>query len=113
MLSAALSRNHRSYRSYRTYSGKKAQALHCAIKLFEIEGFAEIDVAARFQRGFFHAVNVVRGDGDYWCMAALTFEPAIVSDGLQTIKNRHVQVDDEQARPDTPGYIKCLPTVFG
>ena len=116
MLNAALSRNHRSnrsYLSYRSFLNKKPEAFDRAIELFQIKWFAEIHIAAGFERGFFHAINVVRGDGDDRCVDALAFEPAKLSDGLQTIKNRHVKVDDEQVRPEAPSHIKRLLTVFG
>jgi len=95
-------------------SNQKPEAFNRAIELFQIEWFAEINVAAGFQRGFFHAINVVRGDGDDWrLVAAFALEPAIVSDGLQTIQNRHVQIDDKQAGPESSGHFKRLFAVFG
>ena len=52
----------------------EAEALQRAIELLQIERFAQVKIAAGFQRRFFHAVNVVGGDRDNRHLLAFVFE---------------------------------------
>ena len=93
-------------------SHQEAEAFQGAIELFKIEWFGEIDVRACFKCRFFHAVNVKSRNGDDWRAILVAFELAEAFDSLQTIKNRHVQVDNKQTRTMAPRQIKRLLPIF-
>jgi len=94
------------------YSNQEAEAFQRAIELFKIEWFGEIDIRACFKCRFFHTVNVIGCNGDDWRVVAVVFKLAEALDGLQTIQNGHVQVNDDQTRPMASGQIKRLLAIF-
>jgi hypothetical protein len=115
MLDAALSRidnSYTTYRPYRTDSKQETEALQRAVQFFQIERLGEIAVAARLECGFFHTVNVVGRDRDDRRVVFFTFELAKVFDRLETVENRHVQVNNDETRTKTAREIESLPTVF-
>lgn len=89
------------------------ETLQRAIELFQIKGFAQINIAARFKRGLFHTVDVVSCDRDDWNVFVLAFEFAEVFNRLETVKNRHIEIHYDQAGTIAPRYIKRLLAVFG
>ena len=94
------------------YLNQEAQAFQGAIEVCQIEWFGEIDVRAGFKCRFFHAVNVKSRNGDDWRAVLVAFELAEAFYGFQTVKNRHVQVDNKQTRTMASRQIKRLLAVF-
>ena len=93
-------------------SKQKAQILQRAIEIFQMEGFAEVAVAAVFERGLFHAVNVVSRNRNDRNVLALSLELTEFFDRLQAIQHRHIQIDHHQTGPMPPGYVERLQPVF-
>src|SRR5688572_27665667 len=73
-------------------SNNKTEALQFAIQLFHVERLAEVAVAAGFERGFFHPVNVKCRDGDDGNVLSRCFELANLFYRFESINNRHVQI---------------------
>ena len=90
----------------------KPKVLQRAIEIFQIEWFTEITVAAVFKRCFLHAVNVVGSNGNDRDVISFSLEIAKVFDRLQAIQNGHVQIDNNQTRSISPGYLQSLLAVF-
>ena len=93
-------------------SNDEAEAFEGAIELFHVERLAEVAVAAVFERRFFHAVNVKRGDGDDWNMLAGRFQFADLFDRLEPVDNRHVQIDKNETRTVVIDNFKRFISVF-
>src|SRR5829696_3867269 len=112
MLDARVSRIGRFRHGSVAESNDETQVLQSAIELFQIEWLAEIAIAAVFQRGLFHAVNVVGRDGNDGDVLSTSLELAKALDCLQSIKNRHIQVNNHQARSISLGHVESLLPVF-
>jgi hypothetical protein len=84
----------------------KAQAPQRTIELIEVQRLPQISIAARLERCVFHSGNVKRGYRHDRDLLAGAFEFAQLADGLQSIKHRHVQINDEEAGPPMPRDIQ-------